>query len=833
MRTPGGGRVTTTRKRDTNGKFAAKPEKASVEEMQTEVAGAGADFLRSATFGGVMLNTDEVMTLIAPSKLSSNGNLQADPYKLHRLMRRADLKYKALITTRKNGVLGKSWRVIPNPADKDQERAAKVAEFTHAALMAISNFHADRSELLDAIPNGWSVSEIMWEQKELVYGEGKSRIGWVPVSLRQRRLGRFAFAEEDWSLRYQPTAGQYVAVHPHKFIVHTHGMENEDRHGTAECAEVFWWWFLKHNFVKWWGVFGEKFSQPTVVGKYPPGTKQPEIDKLKTALKLFQTEYGMTIPNNVEVSLLEAQRYGSINTYESFANFCDKNMSEALTGQSLATSEGTDSGSFAQAKTHENVKQEFIEADAQEEMGTMDAQLMCPIAYWNFGPDTPHALYVVDYEAKDLGGDLLQDKDLVNEIGFPLTYGYIADKYKRPLPPNVNRDDVVPGKKVAAPAFGGGIGGGDEDEDFRHGRDGRNGRANGKKHGQDAHATFNAIEFAKGSKKRRSDADRCTREADELTGKLVDLGVDCYNAIADDVSAAADKCDDLGELKTRVGLLKGRNVEQLANGIAMAKVNGFLLGAAQMYRALAPEIDDQDKKKHGQDAHATQFAKKKLSEFDPQPPTEAIKWFEELVPLTKEDLAKLAREATAKAYTIAGIEDRDVIKRVQDKVSEYLKEGKTLADWKKDYAQIREEAGLDPVKGYQAEATFRDSTHRAYGAGRVRAANAPEVKEHVWGYEYMATMDDRTRPEHAALNGFTAERDDPFWISHTPPWEYGCRCVAVAVTKLAAELEGIEAKGTVEVDGVEVDPRTWPASPGFRGLGFARCAHEQTIGEAA
>ena len=821
-----------TRPRDSKGRFAAtaEPVKPTAEGLVLEIAGTSNDFMRQVGVNGIMTNTDEVMTTIAPSKLSKNGQLTVDPYRLHRQMRRADLKYKALIAIRKKGVLGKQWRVVPNPADNDPKRAAEVAAFSQAALLRIKKFHADLRELLEAIPSGWAISETMWHQITIVYGEGKSRLGWTPKSLDQRRQGRFDFAE-DWSLRYQPSPGTYVPVHPHKFIVHSHAVENEDRHGTGEASEVWWWWFLKHNFIKWWSVFGEKFSQPTVQASYPPGTPQTEIDKLKRAIKMFQTEFGLTIPNNVEVKLLEAQRYGSINTYQSFSEFCDKCMSEALTGQSLATGQGEGgNGSRAASEVHAGQQQIFTEDDCQELMDTIDEDLMCPLAYWNFGPDVPHALFVIDYEAKDLAGDLTQDTTLVNEIGFPMTYGYFADKYKRPLPPGVDRDDLVPGRKIAAPAapFGGG-GAGDGEDDFGAAR--RHGKTTNRippKGGTPNKVSFNAVEFAKGSKKRRAEAELCTREADRLSEKIVELGREAYNAIADAVAAAADKCDDLDELKARVELLKGKHVEQLASGIATAKANGYLLGAAQMYRALAPVIEDSEK-------HSAHFAKKKLGEFDPMPPTEAIKWFEELVPLTKEDLAKVAREATAKAYTIAGIEDRDVIKRVQDKVSEYLKEGKTLADWKQDYGQIREEAGLDPVKGYQAEATFRDSTHRAYGAGRVRTANAPEVREHVWGYEYMATMDDRTRPEHAALNGFTAERDDPFWVSHTPPWEYGCRCVAVAVTKLAAELEGIEAKGTVEVDGVEVDPRTWPASPGFRGLGFgAGCGHEQSdLREAA
>lgn len=46
---------------------------------------------------------------------------------------------------------------------------------------------------------------------------------------------------------------------------------------------------------------------------------------------------------------------------------------------------------------------------------------------------------------------------------------------------------------------------------------------------------------------------------------------------------------------------------------------------------------------------------------------------------------------------------------------------------------------------------------------------------------YMTQGDDRVRPWHAALEGFTARRDDfPSWM--IPPIEWGCRCYLVDMT---------------------------------------------------
>ena len=39
-----------------------------------------------------------------------------------------------------------------------------------------------------------------------------------------------------------------------------------------------------------------------------------------------------------------------------------------------------------------------------------------------------------------------------------------------------------------------------------------------------------------------------------------------------------------------------------------------------------------------------------------------------------------------------------------------------------------------------------------------------------------AVMDDRTRPDHAALDGIAKPADDPLWDKYQPPLGWGCRC---------------------------------------------------------
>ena len=71
---------------------------------------------------------------------------------------------------------------------------------------------------------------------------------------------------------------------------------------------------------------------------------------------------------------------------------------------------------------------------------------------------------------------------------------------------------------------------------------------------------------------------------------------------------------------------------------------------------------------------------------------------------------------------------------------------------------------------------------------------------------YMTQNDDRVRPWHYALQGFTAKRDDfPAWM--IPPIEWGCRCFLVNDSNYYSKLDirNVQAKAPEkpkELDGV-------------------------------
>lgn len=69
---------------------------------------------------------------------------------------------------------------------------------------------------------------------------------------------------------------------------------------------------------------------------------------------------------------------------------------------------------------------------------------------------------------------------------------------------------------------------------------------------------------------------------------------------------------------------------------------------------------------------------------------------------------------------------------------------------------------------------FNTAVNNAYESGRWKEFQ--ELKDIFPNLQYNAVMDERTRDDHAALNGIVRPVDDPFWDTYMPPNDWNCRC---------------------------------------------------------
>jgi SPP1 gp7 family putative phage head morphogenesis protein len=153
--------------------------------------------------------------------------------------------------------------------------------------------------------------------------------------------------------------------------------------------------------------------------------------------------------------------------------------------------------------------------------------------------------------------------------------------------------------------------------------------------------------------------------------------------------------------------------------------------------------------------------------------------------MTPAAFGKLPDKLKARAFTAARLDDLAQLRRIQELVAEIPEGG----DWRKIRNEIAAEIG--DVEGAKARAQLimRVNGMEAYAVGRYAAA--VEVSEAFPFWMYVTMADGKERAEHAALNGKVLPWDDPFWDTHYPPWDWGCRCMVIKMTASQAGEQGI------------------------------------------
>lgn len=195
------------------------------------------------------------------------------------------------------------------------------------------------------------------------------------------------------------------------------------------------------------------------------------------------------------------------------------------------------------------------------------------------------------------------------------------------------------------------------------------------------------------------------------------------------------------------------------------------------------------------------------------PPEEAIKAFEAKGYKLSWDWHDTWREQNARAFTVAKLMRMDVLQDINGALRKSLADGQTEAWFVRRLAPVLQDKGWWGKKivvgaDGQAEVVqegsprrlrtiFRANLQTAYAAARwkqfqANAADRPYL-------QYVAVLDDRSRPAHAALNGKVFHINDPVWRVIAPPNGFNCRCRVRALSQKNLSERGLRAEPAAEI----------------------------------
>ncbi|MDO8776600.1 MAG: phage minor head protein [Burkholderiaceae bacterium] len=205
-------------------------------------------------------------------------------------------------------------------------------------------------------------------------------------------------------------------------------------------------------------------------------------------------------------------------------------------------------------------------------------------------------------------------------------------------------------------------------------------------------------------------------------------------------------------------------------------------------------------------------------------PEEAIAYFRQKGYRIGFDHRDVWQQEHQAGFTVAKAMQVDLLQDIRQEVDKALASGTTLADFQKALTPRLQARGwwgkqerVDPVDGEaklvqlgsprRLEVIFDTNLATAYSEGQgERIQRNQELFPFL---EYVRSASVNPRHTHLAYAGLVLPVNDPFWQSHLPVKEWGCKCTVVQHTRRMLDREGLTVgKAPPEVMRTLVNKRT-------------------------
>jgi len=281
-------------------------------------------------------------------------------------------------------------------------------------------------DLLDAVGKGFALCEIIWE-----VAAGRARVAelrWVP----QKKL---TFVEDLKPRLLTPQAPwQGMEPPPWKVVYHRYKARSGHAPRAGVLRVVGWMYLLKNYALKDWAAFNEVFGMPLRLGKYDPAATPADREALMQALRNLGSDAAGVISKATEIEFVQATSPGSkANPYQVLAEFCNREMSKAILGQTLTTDTAGATGTYGAARVHSQVRRDLVEADSQALAATLREQLLRPLVGFNFGWDRPVPWFRFKYEEEEDLKALSEVYLNLKAMGVPLSLEHVGERFGIPL----------------------------------------------------------------------------------------------------------------------------------------------------------------------------------------------------------------------------------------------------------------------------------------------------------------------------------------------------------------------------------------------------------------
>lgn len=344
--------------------------------------------LGAASFTQLINMTDSVdMPTLRLVLLGAEGGNLGRLFEAYQKMVSSDARIFGMVRNRKLAVARAAQTLT---VDEDNSVAVAARDLVEKNLKLLS-FTELQEQLLDGIFYGVALFEKVWVERdgellvENVHRVQSRRIRQnnsftSSGSGRQpdERFGELQIVTGDFGSdrRFLDEFG------PYKFMAAV----ARDNPGEYSYHSVFRsvarWWVLKNFILQTWAQFTEKYGVPLAIVKMPKSEYEKNKQAVKKVLQsVGANRYGLFF-ENMTYEIQNAAQAGNVEVFKSYIELCNTEIAIAILGQNLTTE--VSGGSFAAAKTHENVLSDIIASDMEWLDSIIQHQLVEPLVRVNF-----------------------------------------------------------------------------------------------------------------------------------------------------------------------------------------------------------------------------------------------------------------------------------------------------------------------------------------------------------------------------------------------------------------------------------------------------------------
>lgn len=252
----------------------------------------------------------------------------------------------ANIQQRKSGTASMKWQIMKNSASDDELFfIKKIFESIDVDKLIL--------QILDAIFYGYSILEIVWMEKDGHF---------IPHKIEEKPQEWFSFDSGNTLRLVESFGSEGILLPPYKFLCAFHQPTYINPYGEKTLSRCYWPVTFKRSGLQFWVTFSEKYGLPFLVAKEPRTYTNEETQALLQSLEKMLQDTIAVIPDDSSIEFIESAHAHSSDVYKKYLDFCNSEISKAILSETLTT-EVTDKGTYAAAKTHRDILHHLVQGD--------------------------------------------------------------------------------------------------------------------------------------------------------------------------------------------------------------------------------------------------------------------------------------------------------------------------------------------------------------------------------------------------------------------------------------------------------------------------------------